>query len=135
MKLLGLKIRTTNENGQAMQDISALWQRFMSTAIPNKLNDKIYVAYYEYEKDFTKPYSCLIGYEVADETPIPEGCATHTLPEANYQIFETKGPLPHSIIDLWQEIWKTPLNRSYQTDFEVYHPGSPVAEIHIGISQ
>lgn len=133
MKLIGLKIRTTNENGRAMQDISALWQRFMSTQFLGKLSDKIYVAYYEYEKDFTKPYSCLIGYEVGEETPIPDGFDSHTLPSANYKIFETKGPLPNSIIDLWQEIWQTPLSRSYQTDFEVYKPGSPVAEIHIGL--
>jgi predicted transcriptional regulator YdeE len=28
--VIGISVRTTNENGQAGQDIPALWQKFMS---------------------------------------------------------------------------------------------------------
>ena len=28
MKIIGISVRTTNQNGQAMQDIGNLWERF-----------------------------------------------------------------------------------------------------------
>jgi predicted transcriptional regulator YdeE len=133
-KIVGLKIRTSNENGQASRDIPQLWERFMQIQIPERLNDTIYVAYFDYEKDFTKPYSCLIGFEIAPEITISDKYEFHTLPSAKYQIFETKGPLPQSLIELWGQIWQAPLKRSYQTDFEVYDPASPTAIICIGIN-
>ncbi len=135
-KIVGLKIRTSNENGLAQREIPLLWHRFMTENIADKiprLSDNIYVLYYDYEKDFTKPYNCLIGFEVDPSTPIPPGLSSHTIPEANYKTFETKGPLPLSVIELWGEIWQTPLNRTYQTDFEVYAPTSPTAHVHIGV--
>ena len=49
MKIVGISVRTTNQNGQAMQDIGNLWQRFFSeqllTKIPNKVSDAIYNIY------------------------------------------------------------------------------------------
>ncbi len=133
-KIAGLKIRTTNENAQAQKEIPALWGQFMQLPpLPERLSDAIYVLYFDYEKDHTKPYSCLIGYEVDASASIPPELASHTIPSDHYQIFETKGPLPQSVIELWRHIWQTPLNRSYRTDFEVYSPGSPFALIHISI--
>ena len=136
-KIVGLMIRTTNENAQAQTEIPELWHRFMieniGAQITHRLSNSIYVAYYDYEKDHTKPYSCLIGFEVAPDAPIPPGLASHTIPAGNYQTFETTGPLPQAVIELWGRIWQTPLNRSYQTDFEVYNPTSPSVPIYIGI--
>ena len=40
--LIGISVRTSNENGQAMTDIPALWNKFMSEnwieKIPNKIS-------------------------------------------------------------------------------------------------
>ena len=45
MKIIGISVCTTNQNGQAIQDIGNLWQRFFSeqllAKIPNKVSDAI----------------------------------------------------------------------------------------------
>jgi len=65
MKIVGISVRTTNQNGQAMQDIGNLWQRFFSeqllAKIPNKVSDAIYSIYTDYQKDYTEPYTCIVG--------------------------------------------------------------------------
>jgi len=48
-KVIGISVRTTNENGQAAKDIGDLWGRFMNEgilqAIPNKIDDAVYSIY------------------------------------------------------------------------------------------
>ena len=73
--IIGISVRTTNEGGQAATDIPALWNRFMSEGIAdriqNKIDQSIYCIYTDYEKDHTKPYTTLIGCSVdqLDNTP------------------------------------------------------------------
>lgn len=47
---MGIGVRTTNENGQSAKDIGALWNKFMSEGIldkiPNKIDNTIYSIYY-----------------------------------------------------------------------------------------
>nr|WP_255534858.1 effector binding domain-containing protein [Pedobacter sp. SYSU D00535] len=66
--VVGLSVRTTNENNQAARDIPELWSRFFSenvlAGIPNRSGDAVYSLYTEYELDFTKPYTCIIGCRV-----------------------------------------------------------------------
>ncbi len=54
-KLIGIAIRTTNEEQKAIKEIAALWQRFMSgnilEKIPDKLDYTIYSLYTWYEGD------------------------------------------------------------------------------------
>jgi predicted transcriptional regulator YdeE len=58
-KVIGISVRTTNENRQATKDIPFLWKKFfeenISSKIPNKLSDDLYCVYTHYEKDHTKP--------------------------------------------------------------------------------
>ena len=65
--VVGISVRTSNENQQAAKDIPALWQRFMSEniadKIPNKSSNKVYAVYTDYESDHTKPYTTIIGYK------------------------------------------------------------------------
>ena len=53
MKIIGIETRTTNQNGQAMQDIGGLWNRFFSeniiSKIPNAVNSNVYAIYTDYE--------------------------------------------------------------------------------------
>ena len=37
MKIIGISVRTTNQNEQAMQDIGNLWQRFFSEQLLAKI--------------------------------------------------------------------------------------------------
>ncbi len=46
--------------------------------IPNKVDSTIYSVYTDYESDFTKPYTTLIGCKVPDLKSIPKGMAAKT---------------------------------------------------------
>lgn len=126
--VLGIAIRTTNENGQAMKDIGDLWKKFMQQDIPGKINNTVYSIYTEYEKDFTKPYTTVIGCEVANLDHIPEGMKGITIAGGDYEQFTTT---PDSVGAEWGKIWGMDLNRAYTTDFEKY--GEKGVEIFIAI--
>lgn len=124
--LIGLKLpgKTTNENGQASIDCGNLWQQFekgkVVEQIPNKTDNTIYAVYYDYDGDYTKPYSYFIGCKVEPETSTPSGLNSLTIPEQNYHKITAKGKMPACIADAWKEIWNSELNRAYGYDFEVY---------------
>src|SRR5690606_36497382 len=89
--VIGISVRTTNENGQAMQDIPALWTRFVeeqvATQIPGKINEDLYCIYTDYEKDHTRPYTTLLGCRVTSLEQIPKGMTGKTFTEGNYTRF------------------------------------------------
>ncbi|MDX2174522.1 MAG: GyrI-like domain-containing protein [Bacteroidota bacterium] len=126
-KVIGISVRTTNENGQAGKDIPMLWNKFfeenISDKIPNKLSDEIYSVYTHYEKDYTKPYTTILGYKVKDSEPVPEGLVARIIDTSNYKIFTAAGKLSEGIVfKKWQTIWalNNELKRSFTSDFEIY---------------
>ena len=48
MKIIGISVKTTNENGQSTADIEQLWEYFFSknitSHIPNKKNENIFLS-------------------------------------------------------------------------------------------
>ncbi len=123
--ILGITIRTTNENEQAAKDIPELWGKFFSEnileKIPNKIDANVYCIYTDYEKDFTKPYSVVLGCKVENLNSIPDGMIGKSFKGGNYKKFSTaKGKLSEVVIGKWMEIWNTDLQRSYTADFELY---------------
>ena len=56
-KIIGISVRTTNENGQSSKDIPFLWNKFFEEnileQIPNKIGKDIYCVYTDFRKDFT----------------------------------------------------------------------------------
>jgi predicted transcriptional regulator YdeE len=120
--VIGLKIRTSNDHHH--QDGPPLWERFqtehIAAKIPNKLNDKILAVYTDYESDYTKPYSYLVGCEVASLNEIPMGLAGIKIPPQQYAVFSAEGPFPQSMIQTWQQIWASDIERTYSVDFEIY---------------
>jgi predicted transcriptional regulator YdeE len=123
--VVGIAVRTTNENGQAGQDIPALWNNFMTNGIAdkilNKIDDSIYCIYTDYEKDHTKPYTTILGCKVADLQTIPDGMVGKNFEETNYIKFVAKGDISQGIVfNEWTKIWNSNLNRTFTADFEVY---------------
>jgi predicted transcriptional regulator YdeE len=123
--IVGISARTSNENGQSSQDIPALWNKFMSenilSKIPGRIDDTIYCAYTEYEKDHTKPYTTLLGCKVKDLSAVPEGMKGITVDAGNYKLFTAKGNLMEgAIFQEWMNIWNSGVSRTYSVDFEVY---------------
>ena len=124
-QVIGISVRTTNEGGQSSKDIPALWNKFMSEnileKIPHKIDDSIYCIYTDYEKDHTKPYTTLIGCRVSHIDTLPPGMTGKTCDEGLYITRSVKGNLLEGlVIGEWMNIWNSDLQRTFVTDFEVY---------------
>ena len=144
MKIIGIETRTTNQNGQAMQDIGGLWNRFFSeniiSKIPNAVNSNVYAIYTDYESDYTGEYTTLLGLEVSSLDEIPNGLVGREFPKQNFKRFLAKGAMPQAVAEAWQKIWEQDkeLNRLYQYDYELYTEKSQQSdlsevEIFIGV--
>ncbi|MGB3589827.1 MAG: GyrI-like domain-containing protein, partial [Tunicatimonas sp.] len=125
--LIGISVRTTNENGRAAQDIGLLWSKFMSenllNKIPNKVDDTIYSLYTDYEGDHTQPYTAILGCRVNSLSEIAEGMVGRSFDGGNYMKTTAKGDLAKGlIVNHWSKIWETKLARRYTADFEVFGP-------------
>lgn len=142
--VIGLAVRTTNENNQAAQDIPALWQKFMSEniieQIPNKIDQTLYCIYTDYEKDHTKPYTTILGCKVSNLEQIPAGMIGKTFSTASYQKHISKGNLMQGIVfEAWLKIWNLDIPRAYTADFEVYgektqNPNDAEVDIFIAVN-
>ncbi|WP_291286561.1 effector binding domain-containing protein [Flavobacterium sp.] len=142
--VIGISVRTTNENGQSGTDIPALWNQFISegiaSKIPNKVSEDIFCVYTDYEKDHTRPYTTILGCRVENLDTIPDGMTGKTIESAVYEKFIASGNLNDGIVfNKWLEIWNSGLNRSFTADYEIYgakaqNPAAAAVEIFIAIS-
>lgn len=137
-KMIGIAIRTTNENGQASIDIPKLWERFfsenLSAQIPDKAADDIYSVYTDYELDYTKPYTVILGYRVNSLEVVPEGFTGKSFEGGTYTKFTAKGKLADGMVyEEWTKIWNSELPRIYTADFEVYGTKSQVEQAEVDI--
>jgi len=124
-KVIGISVRTTNENNQAAKDIPVLWEKLMNedilNRIPNKIDNTIYSIYTDYEKDHTKPYTTILGCKVENHDHIPEGMVGKSFDGGDYIKFTTKGDLAKDlVINEWLKIWEMDMDRAFTADFEVY---------------
>lgn len=142
-KVIGIAVRTTNENGQAGKDIPVLWEKMISedivNSIPNKIDNTIYSIYTDYEKDHTKPYTTVLGCQVENLDNIPEGMVGYSFDGGDYLKFTTKGDLSKGlVINEWLKIWDMDLGRVFSADFEVYgekaqNPSDAEVDIFIAV--
>ncbi|MFT5913530.1 MAG: putative transcriptional regulator YdeE [Flammeovirgaceae bacterium] len=142
-KVIGISVRTTNENNQGATDIGNLWNRFMAenivSQIPNKLENSVFAIYTNYESDYTKAYDTVLGCKVSSFDTIPDGMIGHIVEGGDFSKFISKGKLFDGIVHKsWLEIWNTDLDRTYKSDYEVYgekaqNPDNAEVEIFVGV--
>jgi len=125
--IVGISVRTTNQNSQAAIEIEALWVRFwgedIQNKISNKTSDEIYAVYTDYESDFTGYYTTIIGMPVDSLKNIPDGFVGITIETDKYEKFVSKGKMPETVVKTWLEIWADEdLNsrRAYNADFTAH---------------
>lgn len=131
-QIIGIKVRTSNENDQAASDIGSLWERFMTEGISQKINNKtseeIFAIYTNYESDHTQPYDTIIGFKVDALDTIPEGMVGQAFDGGTYTKFTAKGDVTKgAVYQTWVDIWNTDLDRCYTADFEIY--GAKTADL------
>ncbi|MBB5647285.1 GyrI-like domain-containing protein [Pedobacter cryoconitis] len=123
--VIGISIRTTNENGQSAKDIPKLWEKFMSEGIldqiPDKIDNSLYCIYTDYEKDHTQPYTTILGCKVENLNVVPNQMVSKTIEDTSYQKFVAKGNVMQgAVYNEWVKIWNSELERTFTADFEVY---------------
>lgn len=144
-EVIGISVRTTNENNKSGKDIAELWAKFMKEGIleniPKKIDNNIYSIYTEYESDYLKPYTTILACRVKTLDHIPEGMIGIEINKGNYVKFTAQGDLTKGVIfKKWTEIWQTDLNRAYSADFEVYsekdqNPRHAEVDIYVAINK
>ena len=144
-KMIGIAIRTTNEGQKADKEIAELWQRFLGEnildKIPNKIDYTIYSLYTEYEGDYTKPYTAILGCKVSHLDEIPEGMVGKSFDGGTYSKTTTKGNLMEGLIlNHWAKIWEMDLNRAYTADFESFgekaqNPSEAEVDFYVAIKE
>ena len=140
--LIGMAIRTTNEQQQAAKDIPLLWEAFMSAnaaaKIPGIRSQDIYCVYTEYEKDYTRPYTTILGYKVDSLEHIPEGFKGIEIDGGAFKKVTVTGKLTDGIVyEAWTRIWNAGWDRAYTADFEIYGikaQNPEVAEMNIFVA-
>jgi len=124
--VVGKSIRTTNENGQSMQDIGKMWQDFLGQGyydiIANQATGKGIGLYTEYDSDASKPYTFMCCLEVSNEDGTE--LETRRIRAGKYAKFTIKGNPMEAVGKAWQAIWSMDLDRKFSDDFEVYHNDS-----------
>ncbi len=144
-KIIGIRIRTTNENHQANTEIAELWRYFLENNIleniPNKVDHTIYSLYTEYESDQTKPYTAILGCKVKDLAEVPNNMVGMSFDGGNYLKSTAKGDLMDGlIVKHWAKIWNLDLDRAYTADFEVFgekanNPSNVEVDFYIAIKK
>jgi predicted transcriptional regulator YdeE len=125
-KLIGISVRTTNQNNQVQEDLGKLWGQFISEniyeKIPNKISNEILAIYTDYKNNYTEDYTTIIGVPVSTLNKIPDGMIGREFQLENFKKFVVKGEMPKAVVDIWTEIWQQDenLNRKYSYDFELY---------------
>ncbi|WP_271424620.1 GyrI-like domain-containing protein [Aequorivita sinensis] len=143
--IIGISIRTTNENGQASKEIAELWGKFMSESIlekiPNKVDKEIYSLYTDYESDHTKPYTAILGCKVENLDNIPSGMVGKSFSGGTYTKTTAKGDLMQGlVVNQWSKIFEMELDRTYDADFEIFgekaqNPSDAEVDFYVGIKQ
>lgn len=140
--IVGVDMRTTNQNGESMHKIPAFWQKFyrdqVIARVPSVVRPEIVYAVYS-DYDERGYYSMLIGVESSSKASIPQGLASVTLPASKYAVMTAKGAIAYAVPSAWEYIWSHdfPYMRAFRADFEVYDQRSkPVrdAEVDLYIS-
>lgn len=143
IQVIGIELRTTNDNGRSFKEIPPFWQRFLQEnyqkQIANKLNNDIYAVYTHFEnqgKNNQGLYSLILGYSVKSNSIPPKGFTAVTIPEGNYRIFPVEAGRQDKVGEVWQSIWSLPdgekSNWTFTCEFERYRDSGEI-DIFIGL--
>lgn len=140
-QIIGIQIRTSNDNGQAATDIPPQWGRFFQdgimSQIPNKVSGIVYAIYTEFENEGQSAdgmYSFIIGAEVSSLDEIPDGFVSTVLPASDYRTFDVEAGKPETVGARWMEIWAHEFERprTFVAEFERYHEDGQI-DIQVGV--
>lgn len=126
--IVGISVRTTNQNYKSQKDIAKLWEFFflndIQHLIPNKISDDIYCIYTDYESDYTGEYTTILGCQVSKIDAISDRLIVKEIPACTYNKYISEGEMPYCVGKTWAQIWQSDLDRKYLADFDIYGEGA-----------
>lgn len=131
--LCGITARVSNS---APAEIGELWNRFYAEPFLEQLeveDGAVYSAYFDYTRDYSGPYSVLLGFRVSETQAALAGLTLLTIQRGSYALLRRQGPMPASVVETWREVWSSDLQRAYLTDFDRYAAPDTV-EVNVGIA-
>ena len=118
--IVGYSERTSNSDPNMGNIIGNLWTKLYApeniTKITNRVNEYAIGLYSDYDKD---GYLVTAGFEVKDAAEA-DGLIVKVIPAGRYAKFSIHGDHVQAVADAWNEIWQTPLDRTFTGDFEEY---------------
>lgn len=139
-RVVGLMIRTNNNDENMTQVIGGLWQRFFADgiyqSILNKQNGCSIGLYSNYENSVRGAYDVTVCCEVSECEKLPIDVEVKIIPAGKYAKFVVRGHMQIAVVEFWTKLWSMDLNRKYSYDFEEYQSGGDMenCEIHMYIS-
>lgn len=139
----GIKVRTCNQDESSPDSakIGGLWQKFTEQVSPlmAEFSDN-YGVYTNYESDHTGHYDILACTDTLKSQPDFE-LTSVTIKRGQYAVFSASGPLPETVISLWQQAWEyftseqCEETRAFTTDFEHYEDDKVSVYIALDIDE
>jgi len=117
--IIGISAITSNTDPEMGKIIGGLWESLykggVNEVIKNKSNEHAIGLYSDYSAD---GYTVTAGNEVTKVEN--EGLAVKIIPAGRYAKFSIHGHMEKAVAEVWGEIWKMNLDRSFTGDFEEY---------------
>lgn len=123
--IIGISVRTSNQDGKAMADIGNLFNQFFSQnimeKIENKLSSDLYCVYTDYESDYMGDYTVFLGCSVASLNNQLDFLDAKHIPKSQYRKYTSKGNIHAAVGKTWSGIWSdNSIPRKYVADFDIY---------------
>lgn len=152
-RVVGLKMATTNENGQGMQDIPTFWGELMQSgkqlAVLPLMNRRPFgllgINVYNTDPADARKFDYYVA--CASDLPVPQGMAEYTVPALTWGVFPCKREavgdtmvrivtdwLPGSGYSLVNSGYETGVMAGGAPDMEIYSEGDDV-EIWIAVQK
>jgi predicted transcriptional regulator YdeE len=142
INIVGVELRTSNDNGRAFEEIPPFWEKFYTNAVSDMISNKksmdVFSLYTNFEnqgKNNQGMYSMIIGHEVESLEDLPSGFVGFTIPTSGYLVFPVEDGKVENVIKTWETIWNIPADDkkewTFTCEFERYKSDGEI-EVYIG---
>ena len=134
-KVAGYALRTTSVDGENSRAIPAFWQEYLKNHCESLHKSLTPVSHAEYglcmDMDMeTGEFNYVIGLEVPEGVPLPEGLHTATVPAATYAVFTTPPSDNAGFVASIQNTWAYVYEKWFPESGYEYAPGCADYELY-----
>ncbi len=131
----GIYTRTDNQEG--MRTIPQLWERYFKEDILSQIKEKadkstVFAVYTNYENDENGKYTLVIGAR-KNNSDEQNNLTVVNIPNGKYAVFTVASK--EQVINAWQQVWQSNLDRAFIADFEQYDLTTGEVNIYVGLKE